>query len=146
MNIRIEKRVPFGFKGEWGKVYKLYVYDEITEQNVIKWQGNSYADIGQDVQFKYIENGVDKQIHISQPVMNLLKVGEYRVAKTTDACFDPVSGNFECVVGLGDIVFVFGRYWVVDKIEEQSIFTPAKQTFYYLGLKDVYKELLQENA
>lgn len=146
MNIRIEKRVPFGFKGEWGKVYKLYVYDETTEQNVIKWQGNSYADIGQDVQFKYIENGVDKQIHISQPVMNLLKVGEYRVAKTTDACFDTESGNFECVVGLGDIVFVFGRYWVVDKIEEQSIFTPAKQTFYYLGLKDVYKELLQENA
>lgn len=146
MNIQIEKRVPFGFKGEWGKVYKLYTYNEITEQKTIKWQGHSYADIGQDVQFKYIENGIDKQIHISQPVKNLLKIAEYRVAKTTDAYFNSESGNFECVVGIGDIIFVFGRYWIVDKIEEQSVFTPAKQTFYYLGLKKVKKEILTENA
>lgn len=144
MNIRIEKRLPFGFKGEWGKVYKLYTFDETTEQNVIKWQKNAYVDIGQDVQFKYLEEGIDKQTNITQPVMNLLRMSGYRVAETTDAYFDAKSGKFECVVAVGDIVRLFGAWWVVDKIEEQSIYNPAKQTFYFCGMKQIFEEILTE--
>lgn len=140
-NIRIEKRIPFGFMGEWGKVYKQYVYDEKTAQDVIKWQDNSYADIGQDVQFKYLEDGIDKQKNPAQPIENRVSKGEYRIAETTDAYFDEDSGGFECVVDLGDIVNVFGRWWVVDSIDEKSIFTPNKQTFYFLGLKRIKEQI-----
>lgn len=144
--IQIEKRLPFGFKGQWGKVYKSYVYDVDTAQDTIQWRANSYADIGQDVQFKYLGYGADKTIDISQPVMNLIYEGNYRFVKTTDAYFNTISGNFECVASLNDIVYLFGCYWEVDKMEERSVYTPEKQTFYYLGLKKIFDEVLTSHA
>lgn len=63
--------------------------------------------------------------------------------ETTDAYFDDDSGEFECIVDLGDIVNVFGRWWVVDSIDEKSIFTPAKQTFYYIALKRIKEEIIR---
>ena len=47
----IDKRIPFGFLGEWGKVYKLYNYN-VKVGNVIEYQKSKYYDIGQDVQFR----------------------------------------------------------------------------------------------
>lgn len=141
--MRIEKRLPFGFKGEWGKVYKLYTHDE-TNNDAIEWQKSSYVDIGQDIQLKYIESGVDKTVEPTQIVRNLIAKGEYRTAKTTDAYFNAESGNFECVVSPSDILFAFGCYWVCDKIDERSIFTPSKQTFYYLGLKKITDKIIHK--
>lgn len=143
-NIRIEKRLPFGFKGEWGRLYKLYNFDVTTEQEVIRYQGSNYVELGQDVQFKYLARGVDKNVHVSQAIKNLLAMAEYRVVETTDAYFDDETKNYECVISVGDIVYVFGRYWIVDKKEENSIYTPAKQSFYYCGLKMVEEQVLTE--
>ncbi len=140
--IRIEKRIPFGFMGDWGKLYKLYVYDEETDKATVKWQNNTYVDLGMDVQFKYLEEGIDKQDKPAQTVENRVGKGEYRIVETTDAYFDDDSKQFECVVDVGDIVNVFGRWWEVDSIDEKSIFTPQKQTFYYLALKRIKEELI----
>lgn len=139
--IRIEKRIPFAFMGQWGKLYKLYTDEEKTDKAVVKWENNFYADLGQDVQFKYLEDGIDKQKNPAQPIENRVGKGEYRIVETTDAYFDDDSGEFECVVDLGDIVNVFGRWWVVDSIDEKSIFTPNKQTFYYIALKRIKEEI-----
>ena len=139
--IRIEKRIPFGFMGEWGQLYKLYTYEEKTDKAVVKWQNKSYVDLGMDVQFKYLEDGIDKQKTPAQPGENRVGKGEYRIAETTDAYFDEDSKEFECVVDVGDIVNVFGRWWEVDSIDEKSIFTPQKQTFYYIGLKRIKEQI-----
>ena len=139
--IRIEKRIPFGFMGEWGKLYKHFTYEEQAPQGAVKWQDNAYVDLGMDVQFKYLEDGIDKQNTPTQPVESRVSKGEYRIVETTDAYFDEDSHEFECVVDIGDIVNVFGRWWVVDSIDEKSIFTPNKQTFYYIGLKRIKEEV-----
>ena len=142
-NIRIEKRIPFGFMGKWGKLYKLYTYDESPTQNAVTWQKKSYVELGQDVQFKYLEDGIDKQKNPAQPIENRVGKGEYRIVETTDAYYDNDSGEFECVVDLGDIVNVFGRWWVVDSIDERSVFTPNKQTFYYIALKRINEKVVK---
>lgn len=139
--IRIEKRIPFGFVGDWGKLYKKFTYTEKTAQEVVQWQKKTYVDLGMDVQFKYLEDGIDLQSKPAQPVENRVGDGDYRIAETTDAYFDEDSGEFECVVELGDIVNVFGRWWVVDSIDDKSIFTPKKQTFYYIALKRIEEEI-----
>lgn len=141
--IRIEKRIPFGFMGEWGKLYKKFTYEDKTPQGAVMWQKKAYAELGQDVQFKYLEDGIDKQNMPAQPVENRVEKGEYRIAETTDAYFNDDSGTFECVVGLGDIVNVFGCWWVVDSIDEKSIFTPKKQSFYYIALKRIKEEMVK---
>lgn len=143
-NIRIEKRLPFGFKGEWGKLYKRYNYETLNAQGIIYRQNSAYKDIGQDVQFKYLSHGVDKNVHVSQSIKNMLDDEKYRVAETTDAYFDDETKNYECIISVGDIVFVFGRYWLVDKIEENSIYTPAKQSFYYCGLLEMKDKIFTE--
>lgn len=143
-NIRIEKRLPFGFKGEWGKLYKRYNYKVLNEQEVIYRKNSAYVELGQDVQFKYLAHGVDKDVHVTQDIKNLLAIKKYRVVETTDAYFDDETKNYECIISVGDIVFVFGRYWLVDKIEENSIYTPAKQSFYYCGLIEIKDKIFSE--
>lgn len=140
MNIKIEKRVPFGFKGKWGKCYKLTNFANGTP---ILYQDNSYYDIGFDVQFKYLEDGVDKSIINSTPIANLVTKGEFRLVKTTDAYFNDESKEYECVVQPNDIVNVFGDWWICEKIEERSVYTPQKQTFYYLSLKKIFEEIIK---
>ena len=142
MNIRIEKRVPFGFKGKWGKVYKL---TNFNNGSPIIYQDNTYYDIGYDVQFKYLENGVDKSIINSTPIANLVTKGEFRLVKTTDAYFDTSTQEYECVVQPNDIIKVFGDWWICEKVEERSVYTPQKQTFYYLSLKKIFEEVLTNN-
>ena len=141
-NIKVEKRVPFGFKGEWGQVYKSYHVEEKTASQVVLWGKNYYCDIGQDVQFKYLEDGIDKQKFFSQAEENIVVKSDYRIVETTDAYFNGKIGEFECVVDIGDIVYLFGRWWNVDNIDEKSIFNPNKQTFFYLGLKRIKEEII----
>ena len=138
MIIRIDKRVPFGFKGIWGKCYKKTNYNE--KPYSITWQRTTYFDIGFDVQFKYLESGYDKQVINTQNIANLIAEGSYRVVKTTDAHFN---GNaYDCVIAIGDIVSLEGRFWLVDKLDERSIYNPQKQTIYYVGLKALFDEVI----
>ena len=142
--VRIEKRLPFGFRGEWAKCYKLYTRSETTEienVEVVEYQKGYYADIGQDIQVKH-QTGVDRTIELSQTVQNLISKGEYRLIETTDAYFDINSQSFKCVVDLGDILAFNGEYYVCDKIEVRNIVTPAEQCFYYLGLKKIFNVIL----
>lgn len=136
----IEKRLPFGFRGEWGKVYKCNLVDE-EQSEVVQWQRNYYRDIGQDVQFKRLEDGTDKKIEYSQTIKNLVERGEYRTLKTTDAYFDNDTNSYKCVVNLGDLVYIRGEWYVCDKIDVRNIVTPYEQCFYYLGLKKIFDKI-----
>lgn len=141
MNISIDKRVPFGFKGIWGKCYKLTNYNEYSEnQPIITYQRATYYDIGYDVQFKLLEDGVDKSVNNTQTIENLVTKGEYRVVKTTDAHFD--KDKYECVCQPNDIIYFEKEYWVVEKIDERSVYNPSRQTFYYLSIRKIFDEIL----
>lgn len=141
---KIEKRLPFGFKGEWGKLYKLYNTDRINRENepeTIEYQQSNYVDIGQDIQLKHAEGSLRRH-ELSQAVTNLVDKGEYIERSTTDAYFDDVTHTYKCIVELGDIVFAEGCYWVCDKIEAHTIETPREQEFYYLGLKKIFDKII----
>ena len=140
-NIRIEKRVPFGFRGEWGKLSKLYTSDVTDKNGLIKYSEAYYREIGQDVQFKFVENEIDKRKFPYAEVENLITCGEYRVVDSTDAYFDTDKRRFHSVVGVGDFVYRAGDWWTVDKEEERNIYTPLPQTFYRFGLKIIKKGL-----
>jgi len=147
MNIKIDKRVPFGFKGIWGRCYKLtnynenYAYnDENSNPIAITYQRATYYDIGYDVQFKLLEDGVDKSVNNTLPIDNLVTKGEYRVVKTTDAHFE--NEKYECVVQPNDIVYFQKEYWVVEKIDERSVYNPNRQTFYYISLRKIFDEVI----
>lgn len=135
----IDKRLPFGAKGEWGKCYKLYNND-LIENETIQYLDNTYYDIGQDIQIKELTNSAN--IENAQPIRNLIAQGEYKIIETTDAFFNAETKRFECVISPNDILNVFNEYWVVEKIEERSIYTPNKQTFYYVSIKKIFGNIL----
>lgn len=148
MNIKIDKRVPFGFKGIWGKCYKLTNYNESvsnTNQSAVTdhivYQRATYFDVGADIQFKLLEDGVDKSVNNTQTIENLVTKGEYRVVKTTDAHLNELN-NYECICQPNDIILFQNQYWVVEKIDERSVYNPNKQTFYYLSLRKIFDEVL----
>lgn len=138
MNIRVEKRLPFGFKGEWGKCYKLTNYNNTIE--TITYSRATYFDIGFDVQIKEMEQSLNKIETNAQPIQNLVTKGEFKVFETTDAYFN--GKNFECVISENDLLYVNGEYWIVEKIETKSIFNPAKQSYYYLHTKKIFDEII----
>lgn len=141
MNIKIDKRVPFGFKGKWGKCYKLFNFNQT--ENSINYQQNSYFDIGYDIQFKDLEKGIDKTIVNAQPIANLIAKGDYRVIKTTDAFLDK-DNTYKCVCQPNDIILFDNEYWVVERIDARSVYTPQKQVFYYLTIKNIFNEVLTD--
>ncbi len=116
---------------------------KLVEGYTVKWQKSYYTDIGQDVQFKYVEKSIDKQTFQTQPVSNAVVDGEYRIVQTSDARFDAHTNNFECIADVGDVVYLFGKFWVVDNIDESSVFTPKKQTFYDLAIKRIQNKVMQ---
>ncbi len=146
----IDKRVPFGFRGRWGKVYRRFSYDEtesapwIAETaDVVEWNRSSYVEIGQDVQFKEVRDGTEKQVIPTQTVQNAVTKSDYRVVETTDAHFNETRMEFECIAEIGDIVYLFNAWWVVDTVTERSVFTPYRQTAYYIALKRIYMEIVE---
>lgn len=135
--MRIEKRLPFGFRGDWGKVYKRYTADkQITVDNgaVIEYQKNFYVDIGQDVQFKRVNS---TSTSTEQPLQGLEDTVTYISVETTDAYFDSDTRQFLCVVSPDDIVKVFGRLWAVTSVRTESKYTPAEHKFFYLELRSI---------
>lgn len=140
--VTIAKRVPFGFKGLWGKVYKQYNYEQ-TATDVVQWKATAYADIGQDVQFKLMERDIDKQTFPTQQSENLVVKSNYRIVQTTDAYFDDATGQFRCVAALGDVVFLLGEWWTVDSIDSRNVYTPNMQTFFYVALKKITDKIVR---
>ena len=136
--IRIEKRIPFGFRGDWGKLYKKNNYD-VTVKNVFQWVDTAYFDLGQDVQFKLIED----RSYPYQLIQNYVTKANYRVVETTDAYFDEETGDFECVAEIGDIVLFRGRWYVVEDIEVQSIYSPRRHSFFFIALKNIKESVMQ---
>lgn len=139
--IRVERRLPYGFKGEWGNVYKLYTFDVLNE-DVIQYQDNNYLKVRGGVQFKYDEGGTDKIKETAQPVGNLVSVSETQYIETTDAYFDNTTKRYKCVANVGDLVNVFNAWWVVEKVEEKSVYTPNRQTFYRLLVKKINENMI----
>lgn len=135
--IRVEKRLPYGFLGTWGKLYKRYTTAgsaEVKTDEFITYEKNHYRDIGQDVQFKRSD---ETNTETEQPIRGLVAEAEYTVAETTDAYYDDVKNEYACVVSTDDIVRVFGRYWMVTGVRIKYKYTPAAQAFYYLDLKRI---------
>lgn len=138
--MKIEKRLPFGFRGDWGKLYKRFtpitkekssVKANGVEVEVITHENNLYADIGMDVQFKRVDDFTSGM----EQTAGALHDGEYTVAKTTDAYWDDTSREYMCVVALGDVVKVFGRQWIVTGLRTKVRHTPAPQKFFFCELK-----------
>lgn len=140
--IRVERRLPYGFKGEWGNVYKLYTFEVLNNQNIVQYQDNNYLKVRGGVQFKYDENGTDKMKDVSQPISNLVDVGVTQYIETTDAYFDNDTKRYKCVADVGDLVNVFNDWWVVSQVEEKSIYTPNRQTFYRLLVRKINEKII----
>lgn len=136
-DIRVEKRLPFGFVGLWGKVYKKFGFN-INVSDKITYQSTNYVAMQDLVQFK--EANI-RNISFSQGLQNLATRSDYKLFETTDSYFNDESKNFECVVNIGDIINISEEYWVVEKIEEKCIFTPKKQSFYYCAIKRVSENI-----
>lgn len=147
--MRIERRLPFGFRGDWGMLFKRYTVDgsidmdteyqrklggiEISVDNkIVRFEKNYYVDIGQDVQFKKTS---ETTLATEQPISALVQSAEYTVVETTDAYFDDNRREYMCIVSVGDIVKAFGRFWTCTGIRTVSRFTPAEHKFFYLDLK-----------
>ncbi|MCI9009817.1 MAG: hypothetical protein HFE27_01395 [Clostridia bacterium] len=145
-NYRIEKRIPFGFRGDWGKLYKKYTYSDTTALEVVSLKKQSYADIGADVQFKPLDDGIASKKMPTEPLENRIKKSEYRIVQTTDAFFNDKKKEYECIVEIDDIVKVFGSYWIAESIDETCVYTPAKQSFYDIGLKIIEENFIEKEV
>lgn len=134
---KIEKRIPFGFRGDWGTLYKKFDYDEKTDNETVLYNQIKFVDFGMDVQFKRIDD--EKIIKSVFSVNSLAKLGDL-IVETTDAYWNDELKRFQCVVEAGDIVKVFNRYFVVQSVKTHSVYTPAEQQFFYIELKNLTKE------
>lgn len=134
--MRVERRIPFGFRGDWGTVYKRYT-DKQTQQtknNTITYEKNNYVDIGIPVQFKPVE---EESKGVEQPVKGLMTNSNYITVETTDSYYCDRRKDYICTVDIGDIVEVLGSLWIVDSLKESNRYTPKKLSFYYLELKGI---------
>lgn len=135
--MRIDKRIPFGFLGEWGKVYKLYNSDEVVN-GAIKWQESNYADIGQEVQFKCAGNRKKTE---TTPTKNLVALSEGRTVETSDAWFN--GHEYKCVVEVGDVIELQNDWWVAEQIIPEEIYTPAEHTIWAVVLKKINDKIVK---
>ena len=139
--IRVEKRLPYGFVGEWGIVYKLCTYDQEVkkEDGVIEYNKRQYVAMSMPVQFRDAYNKVKNKQKIATDFT--ANNQEDRI-ETTDAYFNNESGDFECVVSVGDIVKLGNSWWNVREITENNLFMPKKHTIYALSVQEVGREMI----
>ena len=134
--MRVERRIPFGFRGDWGTVYKRYTGEQQLEakNNTITYEKNNYVDIGVAVQFKPVE---DASNAIEQPLKGLMTSNNYITVETTDSYYCDRKKDYICTVDIGDIVQVLGQLWIVTSLKESNRYAPKKLSFYYLELKGI---------
>ena len=77
---RVQRRLPFGFLGDWGKVYKKTEVDERIKigGDVIVRSGQAYVDIGVDVQFRHADDATEE---IKQAIKGAMSKDSYIIAK-----------------------------------------------------------------
>lgn len=135
--MRIEKRLPFGFLGDWGKLYKRYTEDKectVDGNRIIEYEQNYYVDIGMDVQFKRVSNSASS---VEQAMKGLMGTANYVTVETTDAYWDDNLKCYMCIVAVDDLVKVFNKLWIVTEIREKSIRTPAEHKFFYIDIQGI---------
>ena len=134
--MRVERRIPFGFRGDWGTVYKRYTAESSLNlnNNKITYEKNNYVDIGVAVQFKPVE---DTSNAIEQPLKGLMTSNNYITVETTDSYYCDKKKDYICTVDIGDIVQVLGQLWIVTSLKESNRYAPKKLSFYYLELKGI---------
>lgn len=140
--IRIEKRLPYGFTGKWGRLYKMYAYDDnsqVVDNEVITYMRKNYVELGMDLQYKLIQ---DKSKVKDALLVDYIANTDKCLVETTDAFFNNKTKEFDCVIFLDDIVYLEKEYWLVEHIQERRIFTPRTQSFYYIALKRIDKEII----
>ena len=136
---RVEKRLPFGFMGQWGRVFKPFDYDMVDVDNEkITYNSREYVEIGMDVQFKRID---DDKIRTKMG-LGVSSEDNTILVETTDSYFDDNFKQIECIVGVDDVVYLFNRYFKVDKITFRSLYTPAEQKFFYITLSYIKMEAI----
>lgn len=133
--IKVERRTPFGFKGDWGVLYKLYTYDDVQD-GVLQYQNHNYLKVSTKVQFKTLTKG-GKMRYNAQIISNLLVDATRVVVETTDAYFDTASKTHKCVVEEADIINLRGEWWEVEKVDIDIVYTPARQEHYFCTLRQI---------
>lgn len=134
---RIEKRLPFGFVGDWGKLYKRYTVKETTGEaagEIVTYEKNRYRDIGEDVQFKKVGNNEKVRENI---LPNVIMDAETTIVKTADAFWNDEEKQYDCIVQNGDIIRVFNKNWLVSSMQIKSKYTPIEQKIFYLAAKKI---------
>lgn len=135
--IRVEKRFPFGFVGDWGTVYKVNKWD--SKEGDIEYNKRQYVAMSMPVQFRDAYDQEKKKTKIATDLTAPLV--EDRV-ETTDAYWDSESGGYECVVQTGDIIRFGNSWWNVRAVRSLNYFTPANHTIYQIDLMEVAKEMI----
>lgn len=132
--IKVEKRLPFGFAGFWGKVYKPFNYTEEEEKygEVVEFDHKRYVAMTMPVQFR---DAFDRSVGRTRLIKDLSAEDVEDVQETSDSYWK--DGGFACVVSVGDLVR-FGNDWnFVTKVVDKNIFSPAPQTIYAVVLKNI---------
>ena len=138
--IKVEKRRPFGFKGEWGVLYKLYTFDDVENQT-IQYQNHNYLKIPTKLQLKASPNG-SRMRSIEQQVGNLENLSTRINLITTDAFFDVGKKAYKCVVDDGDLILFRGEWWQVERVDTEVKYTPARQETYNCSLIKIDEEVV----
>lgn len=142
--IKVEKRMPFGFRGEWATLYKLYTYDDVEttgQTSVIKYQNHNYLKIPTKVQFKTLET-TPRMRSVEQEATNLENISVNVKVVTTDAYFEVHKNSYKCVVDAGDIVNFRNEWWEVKEIDTEVKYTPARQEKYVCSLIKIDEEVI----
>lgn len=140
--IKIEKRLPFGFRGDWAQLYKKFDFDKSNTNDTIIFNKTNYTELGMDLQIKLLnEIELKKNKELSDFTIN----SKNMVIETTDAYFNEDNREFECVAEIDDIIRFKNDWWLVAHILEKPIYTPQKQGFYYLQLQSIAKEKINAN-
>lgn len=135
--IRVEKRLPYGFVGEWGIVYKPCEYEE--QVGDIEYNKIQYVAMKMPVQFRDAYNKIKDRKNIATDFNAGYQ--EDRI-ETTDAYFDNKEQDFKCVVDVGDIVNLGNSWWLVMNITENNLFMPKKHTIYKISVQEVGREFI----
>lgn len=135
--IRVEKRFPFGFVGDWGTVYKVNRWEE-TEDD-IEYNKVRYVAIAMPVQFRDAYDKEKKKVQIANDLS--AQMVEDRV-ETTDAYWNSETQQYECVVQNGDIIRLSNSWWNVRAVRENNFYVPARHTIYQIDLMEVAKEMI----
>jgi hypothetical protein len=135
--IRVEKRLPYGFVGEWGTVYKLCTFDQ--QIGDIEYNKRQYVSMEMPVQFRDAYNKVKNRQKIAT---DLTASNQEDMIETSDAYFDKADGEYKCVVEVGDLIKLGKSWWNVREISENNLFMPSKHTIYKIFVQEVGRELI----